>query len=366
MITKTAGEEQQSISAFPVPPASKNSRKGFDPAGKFLYSRPWPLFWPLPGEERFMDTRRIEQARTPVERLRGLAGYFFQRKILRRDLPLLASFKLTYRCNLRCAPCPYHRRGDALRAHIGWEAATAALDELQRAGCRIVVFEGGEPLLWSDGTRTFRDLALYARDRFLCTAATTNGTQSLDVPVDVLWVSLDGTKDTHDRLRSGSFDRVWSNLEKASHGKLLVHFTMNRENWRDLGELLDALKQRPAVRGVTVQIFYPYGQGEENLALGPAERREAIGNAIELKDRGYPIINSRRSLDRMITNGWKCHDRLLVNVDPDGSITQGCYVRSRGVVRCAECGFTPVAELSGAFDWMPGSILAGWKAFVQP
>jgi len=25
-----------------------------------------------------------------------------------------------------------------------------------------------------------------------------------------------------------------------------------------------------------------------------------------------------------------------------------------------------VAELSGAFDWMPGSILAGWKAFVSP
>jgi len=66
------------------------------------------------------------------------------------------------------------------------------------------------------------------------------------VPVDVLWVSLDGTKKTHDRLRSGSFDRVWSNLEKASHGKLLVHFTMNRENWRDLGVLLDELKQRPA------------------------------------------------------------------------------------------------------------------------
>jgi len=53
-------------------------------------------------------------------------------------------------------------------------------------------------------------------------------------------------------------------------------------------------------------------------------------------------------------------------VDPDGSITQGCYVRSRGEVRCAECGFTPVAELSGAFDFAPGSILAGWKAFVSP
>jgi MoaA/NifB/PqqE/SkfB family radical SAM enzyme len=313
-----------------------------------------------------MGNTRTAQPRTSLAKLWGLAGFFLRRKVLRLDLPLMASFKLTYRCNLRCTPCPYHRRDDNHRAHIRWESATAALDALHRAGCRIVVFEGGEPLLWSDGTRTFSDLARYARDRFLCTAATTNGTLPLDVPTDVLWVSLDGTKETHDRLRSGSFDKVWSNLEKASQVKLLVHFTMNRENWRDLATLLDELKQRPAVRGVTVQLFYPYGQGEEALALSPSERREAIQNVIKLKKRGYPIINSQQSLEKMISNGWKCHDGLLVNVDPDGSITRGCYVRSRGEVRCGDCGFTPVAELSGAFDWMPGSILAGWKAFVSP
>jgi hypothetical protein len=167
-------------------------------------------------------------------------------------------------------------------------------------------------------------------------------------------------------LRNGSFDRAWENLAISTHEKLLVHFPMNRENWQDLGRLLDELKQRPTVRGVTVQLFYPYGQGEESLALEPGERREAIGRAIALKERGYPIINSRRSLEKMITKGWTCHDGLLVNVNPDGSITRGCYVRSRGEVRCGDCGFTPVAELSGAFDLVPGSILAGWKAFVSP
>jgi Fe-coproporphyrin III synthase len=62
----------------------------------------------------------------------------------------------------------------------------------------------------------------------------------------------------------------------------------------------------------------------------------------------------------MIANGWRCRDQLLVNVDPDGSITRG------GEVRCSDCGVTPVAEFTGAFDWMPGSILAGCKAFVSP
>ncbi|MCU0584075.1 MAG: hypothetical protein MUE57_09595, partial [Syntrophales bacterium] len=104
----------------------------------------------------------IIPARTALERVRGLAGFYVRRKILGRDLPLLASFKLTYRCNLHCAPCPYHRRSDAAGSSMGWGAATAALDALYRAGCRIVVFEGGEPLLWRDGARSFADLALYA------------------------------------------------------------------------------------------------------------------------------------------------------------------------------------------------------------
>ena len=43
-----------------------------------------------------MVNPHVTQPRTPLARLLGLAGFFFQRKILRRDLPLLASFKLTY------------------------------------------------------------------------------------------------------------------------------------------------------------------------------------------------------------------------------------------------------------------------------
>ena len=56
---------------------------------------------------------------------------------------------------------------------------------------------------------------------------------------------------------------------------------------------------------------------------------------------------------------------ILVNVDPDGSVTRGCYVKSRGEINCAACGFTPIAEASGALDLVPGSIYAGWKAVPE-
>ncbi len=294
-----------------------------------------------------------------------LVDFFFRRKILGRTIPLLASFKLTYRCNLRCSGCPFHMRAAGERAHMRWDTAVRILRELKRRGTRIIIFEGGEPFLWNDGPHTFKDLVEYAKNLFFRVAVTTNGTYPLTAPVDVLWVSLDGSKELHDTLRSRSFDRVWSNLAAADHRNILIHYTVNRENWRDLEPLVNRLKSIPAVRGITVQFFYPYRQGEVPLALSHRERRLAIEHILYLKRNGFPILNSSGRLKAMIDNSWTCHDDILINVDPDGSITTGCYVKNRGEVHCRECGFTPVAEASGALDLIPGSIMAGYRIFMQ-
>jgi len=292
-----------------------------------------------------------------------LLDFYLRRKILRQKIPLLASFKLTYHCNLSCSACPFHGRATENNSHITWDGAVNALDALKKLGTRIVVFEGGEPFLWHDGNHDLHDLVNYAKKRFLRVAVTTNGTFPLDVPADVVWVSIDGLNETHDRLRSGSFERVWSNLKSADHPRVLVHFTLNRLNWHELNQLVEQLKQIPAVKGFSVQLFYPYDQGESSLALSPYERKSALESVIQLK-KSYPIINSERCLKNMIGNNWHCHDDVLINVDPDGKLTQGCYVKSRGKVKCRDCGFTPVAEASGALNLQPGSILAGWRAYL--
>lgn len=295
----------------------------------------------------------------------NLSGYYLRTRILGRNIPLLASFKLTYRCNLSCKPCPFHIRAESENATISRADAVRALDHLRRLGCRIVVFEGGEPLLWQDGRYKFRDLVHLAKRYFLKTAVTTNGTLPLnDVDADIVWVSLDGLKTTHDMLRSDSFDRVWSTLQHCKKRNLLVHFTINRVNMDEIEEFLVMIQNAPSVRGVTFQMFYPYGQGEDNLKLTPAQRKTVLEQVVQLKKKGYPVFNSTTSLKAMMSNRWKCDESILVNVDPDGSITRGCYAKSRGDIRCADCGFTPVAEASGALRFRPGSIRAGWRIFL--
>ena len=104
---------------------------------------------------------------------------------------------------------------------------------------------------------------------------------------------------------------------------------------------------------------------ELGLALAEDERREAVARLLELKKKGVPILNSAGRLAAMVHNRWRCHDDILINVDPDGAITRGCYVKSRGRIACRACGFTPMAEASGALDLIPGSLWAGWKLFLK-
>lgn len=300
-----------------------------------------------------------------MSKLGSLLRFFLETKVLLRPVPLIASFKLTYRCNLACRGCPFHVRAGLPGSHMSFAQAARILDALEKMGCRIVIFEGGEPLLWSDGPSSFSDIARRARRSFVCVGATTNGTLPLDVPVDALWVSVDGLKDIHNDLRSGSYEKIMANIRSSSHPRLFVHYTLNARNFRDLPAAAEILCSLNQVRGITLQLFYPYRQGEEDLRLSPAERAEAMLTAIRLKRLGYPVMNSYWSLRAMIRNTWNCRDRLLVNVEPDGTIFTGCYVKNRGVVQCRECGFTPIAEASGAISLRPGSLKAGWRLFLR-
>lgn len=300
-----------------------------------------------------------------MRRIAGILGFFFMSRFLGRDIPLIASLKVTYRCNLACRACPFHLLAGRPGTHMTWDAACASLDSLARRGCPIVVFEGGEPLLWTDRGFTFSDLARYARTKFACVAATTNGTVSLDVPTDILWVSVDGTRETHNALRSGSYDRLMHNMRLSAHSRLFVHTTLNRLNFRELPSIVRTAAAEPAVKGVTLQLFYAYNQGEEPLAMSRDERVEALNTALALKKAGYPILNSKWGIKAMMDNTWRCRERLLANINPDGGIAVGCYVRDRGEVVCSRCGFTPVAEASGAYALLPGPLLAGMRIFLS-
>ncbi|TFG60933.1 MAG: radical SAM protein [Spirochaetales bacterium] len=294
----------------------------------------------------------------------SLSAYGVKTKILRRKIPLIASFKLTYACNLRCAGCPFHLMAGLPGTHLEWDQAVSALDSLRDSGCSIVIFEGGEPLLWRCGSRGFNDITAEAKKRFPRVGVTTNGTLPLEVDTDILWVSIDGPEKVHNALRDNSYAQIMENISKARHPRLFIHYTVNRENISGIQQCARELSLLPRVKGVSFQFFYPYHLGEKDLALSREERIQAVRDiAAAARTGGIPVLNSLNTLKRMAEGTWTCREWLLANVYPDGRITGGCYVRGRSEVRCSECGFTPVAEASRAFTLHLGSLLAGFRIF---
>ena len=278
--------------------------------------------------------------------------------VRRHKTPFLASCKLTYHCNLRCAQCPFYELGGETPTYA---EVIAMLEKLYQRGSRIVMFEGGEPMLWRDGPRTIQDVVAEAKRKFIAVGMTTNGTLPLSAETDVLWVSLDGLAQTHNRLRNAEiFDRVIENIKRSTHPRILAHITINAVNFAEVPDLIRYL--RGVVKGITVQFYYPYHARDE-LFLDFERRERLLDEILALKKAGYPVLNSSVALEKLKRNQWRCVDWLIDNANPDGTMSQGCYLRGRDDIDCARCGFSPHTEISLAYQGNLAAIRAGMAIF---
>jgi MoaA/NifB/PqqE/SkfB family radical SAM enzyme len=293
--------------------------------------------------------------------LRGDYLYFLKHNLKSRLLgwrePLLAGLKVTHHCNLHCRACPFWKKDGS---GITFHQAQGAMRQLHEEGVRLLVLEGGEPFLWRDGEHTLVDIVAEARRLFFCVGITTNGTLPLESQADILWVSIDGLRENHNYNRGPIFDKMIANIEASSHPKLFANITINRRNWQEVPELVKFLA--PKVKGITIQFYYPY-EGTEDFFLPFPERRKVLDQLIALKNEGYPVSDSVSALEALKDNSWLCHPWLIASVEPDGTITHGCYLRNRAQISCANCGFAAHAEISLAYNWNWKAIKAGGEIF---
>ena len=157
-------------------------------------------------------------------------------------LPLVL-FAATSRCNSRCVSCDWWRSdgaGDLTLAEI----ATVA-DDLQRAGTRVVVFTGGEPLFRPD----IMAVADLFRARGMALQLLTSGlalrrfADAVAARFQAVTVSLDGhTPELYRAIRGvDGLDAVVDGVRvlraRAPHVPVWARSTIHRHNFRFLPEL---------------------------------------------------------------------------------------------------------------------------------
>jgi uncharacterized protein len=206
---------------------------------------------------------------------------------------------LNHACNLGCVYCYADGRtsdadGTAKGAYGGpvsymrSDVMGAALDKFMGAApgdSVTIIFFGGEPLL---SERRFLESVAFVKDRAslhsksVQFSMTTNATKVTERIVSCLKendfrvaVSVDGSKDTHDRQRpmghgGGSYDRVIAGLERMSEAGIPVGVRMTAFRGRgDLAEDHAAIGRLPAV--TTTFQFSFYGD-DARRPMSEAER----------------------------------------------------------------------------------------------
>jgi len=273
-----------------------------------------------------------------------------------RKAPVIAGHKLLYRCNLECAMCPFWRREDENLLTV--EDEVRMMDSLVRAGVSFLGFEGGEPLL----RRDLPEILAESHKRFH-TSVVTNGwllrnrIDDLAPYLDLLFVSLDGIGELHDRLRGipGSYEKAVAGI-RAARGRvpLAISSTITRENMDDTEKVV-ALARELGV-GVTFQVAYNYSTAD-SMAPEGQRLRATLERLLALKEAGAPILESREYFTSVIDSWyrgipWRCKPWLTMNVDPQGRIVLPCYtLREYGGGE--HVWDVNVRELWNTYDWAP-------------
>ncbi|XRP96542.1 radical SAM protein [Methanocaldococcus sp. 16A] len=213
--------------------------------------------------------------------VRGL-GYFGVRRPFVSGAPFLVVWDVTYRCNLRCKHC-YANAGKPLEDELNTEEAKKVVDILGNAGVVALAFSGGEPLM----RKELFELIDKAKDYDMQVSIATNGTlltkenvkKLKDHGVDFIQISLDGTKETHEKFRGieGIYDRTVEGIRNVVEENICcaIATTATKLNYKDVPKVMDFAEEL----GVDYFMLYnyiPVGAGDFEIDLSPEEREELL------------------------------------------------------------------------------------------
>jgi len=145
----------------------------------------------------------------------------------------------------------YKKEADEI---LSIEEARRLIDEISEWGIPSLVITGGEPFMRPD----IRQVLEYAVKKVQYVRIQTNGTFLdedmarflADIGVDEIWISIDGRRETHDRIRGvpGTYDKVIAGLENLVRAKeetgspypvILANAVICSENLEEVEDILD-------------------------------------------------------------------------------------------------------------------------------
>ena len=226
------------------------------------------------------------------------------------------------RCNLRCVHCYSQSRDQNYPNELSNEAGKTLLADLADFGAPVILFSGGEPLMRPD----IFELIQFATSRKMRAVVSTNGTlitpeiagRLKDAGLSYVGISLDGMEATNDRFRGvkGAFRMAMDGVQNClkTGVKVGLRFTMTRENYRDVGEVLDLIEREGIPRVCFYHLVYA-GRGTKLIHEARMSHEETRSTVDLIMDRTRDFHDRGKKIEVLTvdnhTDGPYLYLRLL-------------------------------------------------------
>lgn len=224
------------------------------------------------------------------------SNYFFsvvRARLLKKLKPVICVLVVTNKCNLNCKYCfggyAYRKTPDYSTGEL-----KDLIGRLHSMGTRYLNIHGGETLLRDD----IGEIVRYIKDKGIYCCLITNGILLQEKineirQVDNLTISLDGSQENNDKNRGrGSFDKALEAVKLAKKEKipLRVSATLTKYTMSDIGYLANLANQMKF--SLYFSILFKALTQAKDCEMTDLEIRQAMGEIIEYKKRGFPIFTS--------------------------------------------------------------------------
>lgn len=290
-----------------------------------------------------------------------LAAFSLKTILFKRKDPILGTIIVTDKCNLHCRHCSVNNITAIIHPY---GQIRKEMQKLYDMGIRILFFCGGETLLWKDGDRTLRDLVTEAKAMgFLIVNIVTNGTHPIDLPeADLILLSLDGDKKSHNEIRGDTYDRIMENVRNATADNICFYMAINQINKDHIRDVCRTAMDEKNVRAVSFNFHTPYPDTKD-LALSREEKAKCCAVIEQMMKEGAPVFNLKNAFPYIIENTFPtpCHQCVVIE---NGRLsTCGRCIDVPGL--CEKCGYFFVAEYTLLFSGNPKIIVEMLRTYLK-
>ncbi|WP_347273857.1 radical SAM protein [Candidatus Kuenenia sp.] len=216
--------------------------------------------------------------------------------------PFQVQLSVTNRCNLKCSYC-YANYPERTHKELTTDNLFYIIDELKKIGTKRINLVGGEPLLRKDIGKIIDHIKAKGIECVMTSNGYMVSKKINDVKkLDLLCISLDGNREANDANRGkGSYDMAIGaiKLAKENHIPFQVATVITKNNLNSIEYVLEKGKELGFSVGFSTLISQTV-HGKKSVPQDMPtddEYKQILKRLIELKEKGYPVLFSKKSLE---------------------------------------------------------------------